>query len=188
MSTRKCSKCGWEYPREWRGRTCRFCHEPFVGGFCNVCGEWYDVLPRRRCTKCNTVINNEWRHARIQKSAKALDDWLARIKEQPVQALTEEQWMKACRHFGGCAYCGSPEIDARSMFISFKDGGRYCAWNIIPACERCETACKVTANPFERMDEKVKRQQTCQTKKYGFTLENLQKIVDYLQDNMEVNQ
>lgn len=103
----------------------------------------------------------------------------------PYQTLNEEQWMEACKHFGGCAYCGKDSIDVRSMFIKFKNGGRYCNWNIIPACEQCENALKLTDNPFIRMDQKYKRGNSTQAKKLGFNLDNLQRIVDYLQSKME---
>lgn len=93
--------------------------------------------------------------------------------------------MEACKHFGGCAYCGTDSIDARSMFIQFNAGGRYCAWNIIPACEQCETALKVDPNPFLRMDDSYHRGAKHSARKYGFTIENLQNIVDYLQSRME---
>lgn len=190
MNTRKCSKCGWEYPLDWPGRTCKFCHEPFIGGFCYMCGEWADKLWEGRCTACKTKLHSKWRLGRLADADKQYKEWLESIKKipYPYKTLTEEQWMEACKHFGGCAYCGSPEIEARSMFIPFKEGGRYCNWNIIPACEKCETVRKSTINPFERMDNMVKRSQTCQAKKLGFTLENLQKIVDYLQSKMEIEQ
>ena len=93
--------------------------------------------------------------------------------------------MEACTHFNGCAYCGGDNIDARSMFIQFKDGGRYCNWNIIPACERCETSRKSSPNPFLRMDDTYIRGNKQPAKKYGFTLENLDRIVGYLQERMQ---
>lgn len=142
------------------------------------------------CRQCHTRQHAEWRDRRRNNAASSLDDWLKKIKAlpYPYQTLTEEQWMEACRHFGCCAYCGEGNIDARSMFISFKDGGRYCAWNIIPACEKCETALKATPNPFIRMDDRYNRDYAAAAKKYGFTVENLNKIVDYLQSKMEVNE
>lgn len=119
-----------------------------------------------------------------EESFKAWKDMIASIPSKS-PTLTEEQWLDACKYFGGCAYCGGSSIDARSMFIRFKDGGRYCAWNIIPACERCETSRKVIHNPFLRMDQHISKNAGCAAIKYNFTIENLQKIVEYLQSKME---
>jgi len=154
-----------------------------------MCGKWNDKLHNGYCQPCHTIMHREWRKGRRDAAATSLDEWLKKIKALPYPspALTEEQWMEACKHFGGCAYCGEASIDARSMFIPFKDGGRYCAWNIIPSCEKCETGRKEIPNPFLRMDNSLNRSPEACARKYGYTLENLQGIVDYLQTKMEVN-
>lgn len=187
MNTKKCKKCGWEYPIDWPGRICRFCQEPFIDGPCSICGKYSEKLHNGKCTACKTIEHRAWREKRVNNADMAFADWRKRIASLPYPSptLTEGQWMEACKHFGGCAYCGSADIDSRSMFIQFKDGGRYCAWNIIPACERCETARKRDSNPFLRMDNKYRRAAYHSAKKYGFTLENLQRIVDYLASKME---
>ena len=69
---------------------------------------------------------------------------------KPIKTLTEDEWIRACAHFGSCATCGASSIDARGMFIPFKFGGRYAAWNIIPLCDKCATAIKFQHNPFIR--------------------------------------
>ena len=76
--------------------------------------------------------------------------WLTRIRAVPKNypTLTEAQWMKVCRHFNGCAKCGDENIDARGFFISFKNGGRYCDWNIIPLCSKCAADWSLDLNPF----------------------------------------
>ena len=186
MNTKKCSKCGWVYPVMWPGRRCRFCQEPFKDGLCSCCGNYSEKLHNGICQQCHTIMHRAWRKGRVDNAEVAYKKWLDKIKDLPYPSptLTEEQWMEACRHFGGCAYCGDATIDARSMFIQFKDGGRYCAWNIIPACERCETARKSSTNPFLRMDNSYHRGSEHAARKYGHTLENLNKIVDYLQERM----
>lgn len=187
MNTRKCSKCGWEYPIDWPGRTCRFCHEPFKDGFCSYCGKWSDKLHNTMCRACHTYQHKVWRDGRKFVAEESYEEWTFRIKDMPIEPLTESQWLEACNHFKGCAYCGADSIDARSMFIPYKDGGRYTRWNIVPSCERCETARKVTTNPFLRMDDSLNRSQAHQARKYGFSMKRLQSIVDYLQSKMEVN-
>lgn len=186
MNTKKCSKCGWEYPIDWPGRRCRFCQELFADGPCSHCGK-IAKLHNGVCRACETIQHREWREGRISNADKAYKDWLKKISKlpYPFKTLTEDDWMNACKHFGGCAYCGDDNIDARSMFIHFKDGGRYCTWNVIPACEKCETARKSTLNPFLRMDDSYNRCPSNSAKKHGFTLDRLQAIVDYLQSKME---
>ena len=190
MNTKTCSKCGWVYPADWPGRTCRFCHTPFVGGYCSRCGEWADRLQPGEwaCKKCITAEHRANINKHRRTADERFDEWLRKIKAlpEPYKTLTEEQWMQACKHFGGCAYCGSASIDARSMFIPFKYGGRYCAWNIVPACELCETAIKATENPFIRMDSVVNRcKNGSAAKRRNQSLKTLEGIVDYLQQFME---
>lgn len=188
MSTKTCKGCGWVYPKDWPGMTCKFCHTKFPDGICAVCGKYSEKLHKYRCKDCSTMEHTKWRKARYSKVENQYEEWLEDIRNipTPYKTLTEEQWLEACKHFGGCAYCGAASIDARSMFIEFKQGGRYCAWNIIPACERCETARKDIRNPFARMDQLLYRGKDCHAKKYNLNLDNLQKITDYLHSKMEV--
>ena len=51
-------------------------------------------------------------------------------------AMTEEEWLNACRYFDGCAICGEI-IDAKMYFVPLKDGGKYTSYNMIPVCEAC---------------------------------------------------
>lgn len=187
MNTKTCKKCGWEYPKDWPGRRCRFCNEPFPDGLCSVCGQYTEKLHDGMCTACKTKKHTAWRKGKMAAADEAYKAWLSSISEipKPYTTLTESQWIEACRYFGGCAYCGSLDIDARSMFIPFSDGGRYCDWNIIPACEKCATARKAITNPFMRMDHDLYRHQNNQTRKYGFSLDRLQHIVDYLQPKIK---
>lgn len=67
---------------------------------------------------------------------------------QSYPKLTEEQWIKAVKHFGGCALCKSESVDARWYFIPFQEGGRYCAFNVIPVCEKCAHKTRVNTNYF----------------------------------------
>lgn len=182
MSTKKCSKCGWVYPADWPGRTCKFCHSPLIGGYCIFCGEWYDDLIRNTCSACNTALYVTRMDRRRNEREAAYNEWVKRIAKipKPHKTLTEAEWHETCRHFGGCAYCGKSEIAARSMFISFKLGGRYCAWNIVPACEKCETAIKATENHFKRADRVLNRNKDSAAVRLNLTVEKINKIVEYL--------
>lgn len=189
MNTKTCKGCGWVYPKDWPGKTCRFCHTRLTEGICAVCGEYSEKLHRYRCASCATKEHISWRSSRRGNAQSQYEEWLKEISKipTPYKTLTEEQWLEACKHFGGCAYCGADSIDARSMFIDFSNGGRYCAWNIIPSCERCETAIKSIRNPFARMDNILYRDKASSAKKYNFSLDNLHKITDYLHSKMEIN-
>ena len=71
------------------------------------------------------------------------------------------------------------------MFIDFKDGGRYAAWNIVPSCEECALAGKVLRNPFARMNKMYSNNQAdCAAIKYNLSVSNLNKIIDYLSSKM----
>lgn len=190
MNTKTCSKCGWEYPIEWPGRKCRFCGEPFLESPCSHCGT-ITTLRNGVCRPCETRQHAAWVRERKNLANDAMRDWLKKISNipQPYKTLTEDEWLEACKHFGGCAYCGDANIDSRSMFISFKTGGRYCAWNILPACEKCETLRRSESEHyFLRMDNMLRRGNKEPAKKHGFTLEKLNKITEYLQSKMEVNE
>ena len=189
MNTRTCKHCGWVYPATWPGKTCKFCHKPMESGICPRCGKYSDKLNRANnyCKDCSTAAYNAWRKKIVSNNIDAFEQWKEVIKKipTPYKPLTEEQWLEACRHFGGCAYCGKPTIEARSMFIHFRDGGRYCNWNIIPACEKCEAAYKATDNPFLRLDERLNRNSYGPAATYGFSKEKLLGIVDYLRSKID---
>ena len=188
MNIKKCNKCGWEYPGEYKPRKCKYCGTRFTMGICVYCHQWSDVLDSiNRCRACKNKHNIEWARNKRNEADKAYNDWIKKIASipKPYTTLTEEQWLEACKHFGACAYCNNRGIDARSMFIPCKYGGRYCDWNIVPACEKCETSSKLTENPFKRMDQRILRGADNVTKKLGYSRENLQRIVDYLDSKIK---
>lgn len=189
MASRKCSGCGWEYPLTWPGRTCRFCHAKVPGGVCSVCGELKEHISNGKCRECQTRNHMLWRQSRRSKAEELFNKWLYDVSkiQKPYTTLTEDQWLEACKYFKGCAYCGKPDIDARSMFIPFKHGGRYCNWNIIPSCESCENINTSSENPFLYMDRKLMRGKTNAAKKCNFTEERLHNIAEYLHSKMGVN-
>lgn len=140
------------------------------------------------CDKCYAAYDREWHNKRRDAAAAKYDEWITLIAEipTPYKTLTESEWLEACKHFGGCAYCGSDNVDARAMFIKFKDGGRYCAWNIVPMCEKCAKVHNSIDNPFVSMDSSVNRDRGSMARVYNHSLDKLQKIVDYLLYKMEV--
>lgn len=187
MNTKKCSKCGWEFPENYPGRTCKFCSGKLIGHHCVDCGVWVPGMkwPLVRCTKCETKRFAACIARRKELVASQLKEWQDIIAKVPTpyRTLTEKEWLEACSYFGGCAFCGKPQIDVRVMFIPFKSGGRYCAWNIVPSCEACATRCTPKYNPFHSMDNYLNHG-TTKYNKLGQTKAHLIKIVDYLQPKL----
>lgn len=180
MSTRICKACGWEHPKSFLGSKCRVCGAKLDTMFCPNCKRLLPIsaFPNNKCTckQCWRPYENAWLSARVDKMHERFDDWVAKVRQVPKSypALTEAQWLEACRHFDGCARCGSGDIDTRGFFIGASLGGRYCDWNIIPLCEKCASRWDLTKSVFrytERIDERTKDKDLrgC-----------LEKIVDYL--------
>lgn len=55
-----------------------------------------------------------------------------------VRKLTEDDWLDLCKYFGGCALCGSDEIEVRHLMTPPSEGGKYAKGNIIPLCSFCK--------------------------------------------------
>lgn len=182
------------YPVDTPYTTCKFCGTPFTEGVCKVCGKYSnEMVPRTSlCKDCfnkrrrlygqyrvRTTDQNIAHYRRLCKEAdERFAAWTKQLKSIKTHALTEEEWLAACKYFGGCALCDSESIDARGYFIDFKDGGRYNACNVIPLCEKCATELKYQHNPFKRLNQytnsslKVVR---------GLSVDKLNRVADYLQ-------
>jgi len=163
MTERICVGCGWVYPPSFNERRCRFCGTVFAKRICPYCGELKVSYTTDSpiCRDCYNEREREidagarsrrWRNKRIAAAESKYAEWLKQITAAPFNILTEEQWLQACRYFGGCALCDITEIAARGYFIQFKYGGRYTAWNVIPVCELCATGLNKQPNPFKRFD------------------------------------
>lgn len=147
MATKTCKKCGWEIDRNNKLRSCPVCHTKYDEGYCSICGAYCtgdDYVKNAYCRECYNEVygapTRKRQHAQAkQENISSYNQWLNKITNVPASypTLTEEQWIAACAHFNGCAICGDIDISARGYFIPFKDGGRYCDWNIIPMCEAC---------------------------------------------------
>lgn len=183
---RVCKKCGHVVPWQTNCRACPICHTRFPDGVCYVCGRYTPhIMLDNTCRPCHNRAQCAY-HTRVSgKIEDQYDEWLRSIRaiKPPYKPLTTEEWLEACKHFGGCALCGAEEIQARTLFIRFTEGGKYCAWNVVPTCEKCATSLKGTkSHPFRSMsnwagDNARKGKQHLD----GY----LQAIVDYLEPKME---
>lgn len=199
MNTKKCKKCGWEYPKNTPLMTCRFCGTPFTEGYCKACGEYsYDIIIGSHM--CRTCYNKRSRiyHKRCaqaeregtlrffrkekDKAAQKYAEWKKRLSTIQMHTLTEDEWLEACRYFNGCAMCGAESIDARGYFVDFKEGGKYNACNVIPLCESCATALKLQVNPFRRLNPLFNYKVASRR---GFSRERLANIEKYLLSKIE---
>lgn len=197
MSTKTCKKCGWVYPLVTPYSTCRFCGMSFTQGICSVCGEYSDdIIPSTKlCRPCynkrngvyqkrvvRTTDDNQKTYRRLAKEA---DDrfaaWLDELGKIKTHTLTEDEWLEACRYFGGCALCDNESIDARGYFIRFEDGGKYNACNVIPVCDKCATEIKYQSNPFRQMNPTLNRNLATSR---GLSLAKLERAAGYLQSKM----
>jgi hypothetical protein len=108
-------------------------------------------------------------------------DWLHKLRAipRPYKTLTEDEWIAACQHFNGCAVCREDKIDAKMLFVPAHRGGPYTCYNVVPVCEKCATAhrlsIKVKGNPFHRLFNEYSRAK----KDY------LENIKQYLKERLE---
>jgi len=88
--------------------------------------------------------------------------------------MTEQEWLKNCSYFKGCAMCGEHDIQVRQYFIPRKDGGRYTKKNMIPMCPTCCRAFRLKSaiDPLH-----LKKIQT-----YKLDLDRLEKIYLFIKE------
>lgn len=208
MSTKTCKGCGWEFPVTHKAKQCRFCGTPIHEHICVECDELKKVhYITGVCYDCAKQLKDEkraanlWRrfervkktdytsyHKSIAKYIKSLNDkytrWLEKIDKipKPYKFLTEEQWLETCSFFNGCALCDNEEVTTRGYFIPFKEGGRYCNWNVIPLCEQCATRMNKQPNPFKRTCTRMNK--TVNTDR-GMSKKKVETIAIYLSKKME---
>lgn len=185
MSTQtfKCPRCGWVYPVASLKRSCKFCHAKFDLKLCPSCNIRKELKAFDRnykiCKECQKKKSLKPRKISKRYADEAYEGWLESVQDVPFKALSEQQWIEACRHFGGCAYCGKEEVEARNMFIPYIHGGRYAAWNVVPACNFC--AGRRNRNPFRIFaSQSVNKILTTDERR----IERLQYILDYLRSHM----
>lgn len=152
MDTKTCSKCGWVVAMHDPSNFCPVCGTRFDYRVCSICGEVFETwAPRSMCKKCYKKYIDVGNNEAMQARRKAVyEEWLEKVRQVPKSypKLTDTQWMEAVKHFNGCALCENESIDTRGYFIPFKDGGRYCDWNVIPMCSDCATKARKNFNWF----------------------------------------
>ena len=174
MTTKTCNNCGWVLAIQDPKTHCPVCGTKFTTGICTICKQPVVYYRHNRlvCRHCyDTVTRKPDANAKLAaRRKKVYEEWRAKIDKIPKDypALTDKQWLDACKHFEGCACCGDQPIEARGYFIPFKHGGRYCDWNVIPLCAKCATAMRKQPNPFTS-HSRPKR---------------LIEIIDYLEDKL----
>lgn len=154
MTTKTCSNCGWVLAIQDPLTHCPICNTKFSEGICAICKKPVKYYRHNRlvCKHCyDTVTRKPDDNKRLkQRRIDVYNEWVAKVKRIPADypRLTEAQWLAAVKHFNGCALCQSETVDTRWYFIPFKEGGRYCDWNIIPVCDKCAVKIRITPNYF----------------------------------------
>jgi 5-methylcytosine-specific restriction endonuclease McrA len=75
--------------------------------------------------------------------------------DQRQRALTPWAWARVQADWGHvCVYCGKEAKQLhREHFVPVEQGGTLEAWNVVPACQKCNNA-KATRDPLEWMTDK----------------------------------
>ena len=206
--TRKCSKCGTVFPKSFVALKCSICGTPMEKMVCCKCKQIlprsyfttrksgvYKGAINRRCTPCSKAMKKKWdddnpdrKRARntafLERRADKADedyremlDALATIEFKP---MSEEQWLKTCSYFEGCAICGNEHIESRKFFLQFEHGGKYAVWNILPMCWDCGKHTAKLTNPFKWIDRYIGATTT-----YGLTHERRARILEYFKLKIE---
>lgn len=62
--------------------------------------------------------------------------WRLVLTFAPPTLITNEEWRKVCKFFGGCSKCAGP-IELQAKFFPSLLNGTHSAWNVLPMCESC---------------------------------------------------
>ena len=156
--------------------------------YCQNCGAMHDLNFPNTCSVCGQPIRTE--EQRKRDKSKIVMQCIARRKvpyqekydelaklQKGLTSLTEAEWQKAVKHFGGCAMCSSLEVAARVMLVNVKDGGRYNRGNIFPACEACATVARRIAKGETNW---VDKQSVRRVKNDKEALQRLDAVLEYL--------
>lgn len=145
-----CSTCGISYPSTFNTCTCRVC-----GGLI----ENADKVPKLSYTRY--LYDEIWYK------------WREKYLSAPPRPLTEQEWLKTCSTFNGCALCGLESIDERLLVIPTRLKGKLYTYNTIPTCSRCAKLIRdsQTGNPLLPF-----------YKNYEYNI--IQRMLAYLESNM----
>lgn len=145
--------------------------------YCRAC----ERLRRRKHEKARPDLKQASDRRSLLKARKLLQEKYEIILETNAVAfkpLSEPQWIETCQHFGGCAICGADNIEARSFFVPFEQGGKYAVWNIFPVCGACGVKIRIFYNPLKWV-------KGMQAKTMGINKKRAKKLVDFMMDQLE---
>ena len=154
MTTKTCKKCGWVLDIRDPHVKCPVCKTRFEVGICAKCGKPVEYYRQDRlvCRECyDTAVRKPDAGRNLLKRRREIYEEIKQkmaMVPKDYHRLTEAEWLETVKHFKGCALCESECVDARWYFIPFKEGGRYCAFNVIPVCDKCATKTRINHNYF----------------------------------------
>lgn len=169
MNTKTCPNCNLIYPANYRFRRCINCSTELSHHICVACKVLLPIsefriaggVRRGTCVQCRVQQSKEKDAAHPGRKAKRVrNNFLRRMAvaetrfealmavDKKLPPLSEHEWLEICRHFGGCAICGSEQIETRKLFVNFRDGGKYNKLNVLPLCGKCSIPTMNVENPF----------------------------------------
>ncbi|WP_338217130.1 HNH endonuclease signature motif containing protein [Lacticaseibacillus salsurivasis] len=77
----------------------------------------------------------------VEQTEELIEDTGQNKRHKEVQALTEDDWAFAKAYFGDtCAYCGRVVDLTKDHLDPLKNGGKLDRYNVVPACQRCNSS------------------------------------------------
>jgi hypothetical protein len=204
---RTCSKCGWVFPSTYNKSRCNICGNLLSIQYCPKCKQFLPLsnfswrssdkrVLRSYCDECHKRFAIEYRLKYPERSKryhkntyirqneeveKRYKEWLSTIKALgKISPLTEEEWHEAVDFFKGCAICGDPHIEIRTLFILTKCGGGYNKTNVFPTCATCGTRKRTQENPFRWLHYRLGNYQHMNLSK-----RRTERLIGYLKSKIE---
>ncbi|WP_179394718.1 HNH endonuclease [Lacticaseibacillus absianus] len=79
----------------------------------------------------------------VEETEELIEDTGQKKRHDEVPALTEDDWTFAKAYFAGaCAYCGRETDLTKDHLDPLENGGKLDRFNVVPACQRCNSSKK----------------------------------------------
>lgn len=112
---------------------CKSVHSLTAPNKCRVCGK--EILTAEERKKRNSMLSMATQQRKADRIQAVIDE--LKPLQVSLPTLTEEEWLKACKHFKRCAICEKEDIEVRFMVLRPDEGGKYNRGNVLPTCTRC---------------------------------------------------
>ena len=123
---------------------CNAVHALTAPNKCRSCGK--EILTPEERKKRNSMLSMACQQRKADKIQALIDE--LKPLQSDLSTLTEDEWLKSCKHFKLCAICAADDIEARFMVIMPEEGGKYNRGNVLPTCTRCANRMRRKQHPF----------------------------------------